>query len=273
MSDSPRCRATVEVLPELGLDILTGEERARALHHLAACAACRRSLSELREVSEDLLLLVPPREPPAGFESRVLEQVGGRLPGARPSRWRRVLVPAVAALVAAGVAAGGVYLAMGEERELAGHYRDALEQGEGRYFGGIALHDEGRRRVGTVFGYEGAPTWMVVVVDAPTGTGELEVVLVTREGERVPVGAMELADGSGSWGRAIPTRLREVAEVRLVHQDGGSVFRALLPAADREPAEAVPAQGQRTQSAGTAASSGRSSSGGSSGAGALPLRT
>lgn len=230
MSDSPECRETRNVLPELGLGVLTGEERARALHHLASCTACRAHLGDLREIADELLLLVPPREPPAGFESRVLEQVGGRGRGARRPRWRRLLVAAMAVLVAAAGSAAGLYLATGEDRELARHYRDALEQAGGSYFGGIALHDQRLQRVGTVFGYEGAPTWMVVVVDVPERSGEYEVVLVTRERERLPMGSLELSNGSGSWGRAIPVRLRDVAGVQLVNEEGESEFQADLPA-------------------------------------------
>lgn len=230
MSDSSPCAEIRDLLPELGLEVLTGEERGRALHHLAGCAACRGNLAEFREIADDLLLLVPPREPPAGFESGVLEQVDRQGRGAPPSRWRRILVSATALLVAAAGSAAGLYLATGEDRELAQHYRDALEQADGRYFGGIALLDERLQRVGTIFGYEGDPTWVVVVLDVPGESGEYEVVLVTWERERVPLGSLELIGGSGSWGRAIPLSLRDVAGVRLVNASGESEFQAEFPA-------------------------------------------
>jgi hypothetical protein len=229
VNDNPLCREIRDLLPELGLDVLTGEERARALHHVARCAACRGHLSELREVADDLLLLAPSREPPAGFESRVLEEVGGRGLSARRSRWRWLLAAAAAVLLAAAGSAAGVYLATGEVRELAAHYRDALEQADGRYFGGIALHDERRERVGTVFGYEGSPSWILVVLEVPEESGRYEVVLVTREREQVPVGSLELTDGNGSWGRAIPVSLRNVARVQLVSEEGESEFQADIP--------------------------------------------
>src|SRR4029450_14086852 len=93
MSAGWSCEEVRSLVPELALGIAAGDDRARALEHLADCPACRGRLEELSIVADELLLLAPAQEPPAGFESRVL----GRLePPARPPRRRRILVPAVA---------------------------------------------------------------------------------------------------------------------------------------------------------------------------------
>jgi anti-sigma factor RsiW len=91
----PRCEELREQAPELALGIVEGEERGRALEHLADCPDCRRRVEELSEVADELLLLAPHKEVPVGFESRVLSRV---LPSPPPRRRRRrlalVLAPA-----------------------------------------------------------------------------------------------------------------------------------------------------------------------------------
>ncbi|HEY6497588.1 MAG TPA: hypothetical protein VIZ43_30280 [Trebonia sp.] len=71
-----------DVAAELALGVLTGRERAMAVAHLNECDACREDVRQLMETGEQLLELLPPAEPPAGFESRVLERLG--LPAPAP---------------------------------------------------------------------------------------------------------------------------------------------------------------------------------------------
>lgn len=231
MSDERTCREVRDLVAELSLGVLTGEERARALGHVGECAACRRHLADLREVADGLLLLGPPREPSVGFESRVLERLESMQARRGRRRWRRVLGVAAAVALAAAGSAAGLYLATAEDRELADHYRRALEQADGRYFGGIPLHAEHLARVGTVFGYEGSPAWMVIVVETPEegAEGSYEVQIVTKDRERLALGSLELSDGRGSWGRTIPVSLQDVARVRLVDEEGRSQFEAVPP--------------------------------------------
>src|SRR5215218_9689022 len=104
----PRCEETRELAPELALGVVEGEERGRALEHLADCPECRRRVEELAEVADQLLLLAPHREAPVGFESQVLRRV---LPAPPPRRRRLrfVLAPAAAALAAAAITLGIVW--------------------------------------------------------------------------------------------------------------------------------------------------------------------
>ena len=67
----PRCEEFRELAPELALGIVEGEERGRALEHLADCPDCRRRVEELSEVADGLLLAAPHREPPVGAGARV----------------------------------------------------------------------------------------------------------------------------------------------------------------------------------------------------------
>ena len=79
------CDEFAEVAAELALGVLTGRERARALAHLDGCESCREQVRELSMAGDELLALLPPAEPPAGFESRVLERLGLAVPGQQPS--------------------------------------------------------------------------------------------------------------------------------------------------------------------------------------------
>ena len=157
----PRCQETREMAAELALGIVEGEERGRALQHLADCPDCRAEVEKYSDVADELLLLAPHREPPVGFESRVLDEV---LPAPQPKRRRRlrlVLAPAAAALAAAAI----VLAIVAPDLRLASHYRHTLDQANGKEFESYALRGPGDAHVGTVFSYEGSPSWVHVDVD------------------------------------------------------------------------------------------------------------
>src|SRR5687767_521576 len=122
MSDSLSCDDARLLLPDLALGIATGEERADVLRHLAQCPRCRGRVDALADVADELLLLVPPDEPPLGFESRVVERISTasrpRSKAWLPQRWRPVVALAAASVaLAAGAGGAGVYVATEEERE------------------------------------------------------------------------------------------------------------------------------------------------------------
>src|SRR5918999_4994490 len=97
------CEELRDLAPAIALGTLDGEERADALRHLAACTECRRLVDRLSEVADELLMLAPVQEPPAGFEARVVAALGfGRPPPRRRARRlvQRVLPPLAAAAVA-----------------------------------------------------------------------------------------------------------------------------------------------------------------------------
>jgi anti-sigma-K factor RskA len=83
--DDMSCDEFAEVAAEHALGELTGRERARALAHLDGCESCREQVRELAMAQDELLALLPSQEPPAGFESRVLERIGLTAPGQPPS--------------------------------------------------------------------------------------------------------------------------------------------------------------------------------------------
>jgi Putative zinc-finger len=208
-----RCQEIRELGPELALGILEGDERARALEHLAACPDCRRHVESLSEVADELLLLAPRREPPVGFESRVLGQV---LPAPAPKRRRRWLP--VLAPVATAVAAAAIVLAIvAPDLRLASHYQHTLDTAHGKEFESYALKSSDGTYVGTVFSYEGDPSWIHVDVDAGHRAGLTSAELVTKDGGQVPLRWFHLDPGGGSGG-SIPMDPNQVQALRL----GGS---------------------------------------------------
>jgi anti-sigma-K factor RskA len=153
------CEPTRELAAELALGIADGEERARALRHLAECAECRRAVEEYSAVTDELLMLAPAQQPPPGFESRVFE----RLAPARPRRrLRRILVPLAAAAAAAAVAAGAILGATSDDRRLADQYRSTLAAAHGSYFTAARLRDAAHAPGGLVYGYRGRSSWIYV---------------------------------------------------------------------------------------------------------------
>src|SRR5215831_9692959 len=77
------CARFADVAAELALGVLTGRERAEALAHLDFCDECREHVRQLTMTGEELLGLLPSREPPPGFETRVMERLGLAVPGPR----------------------------------------------------------------------------------------------------------------------------------------------------------------------------------------------
>ena len=101
MSPSGACDEARDLAGELALGIADGEDRARVLEHAADCPDCRRELERLSVLADELLLLAPEREPPAGFEVRVLRAVQPR-PARRRRLWRALPVAREAAMMRSG---------------------------------------------------------------------------------------------------------------------------------------------------------------------------
>ena len=206
----PRCEETRELAPELALGIVEGEERGRALQHLAECPDCRRHIEGLSEVADELLLLAPHREPPVGFESRVLGEVVPAPPPKRRRRLRLVLAPVAAAAAAAAL----VLAIVAPDLRLASHYRHTLDQANGKEFESYALRDVGGAHVGTVFSYEGSPSWVHIDVDPGHRAGLTGAKLVTKDGGQVPLRWFYL-DLEGGSGGSIPMDPNQVSVLRL----------------------------------------------------------
>jgi hypothetical protein len=234
MTSDMGCEQVRELAPELALGISEGEERDAALRHVTGCPGCRRLVSELTSVGDELLLLAPAKDPPSGFESRVLSSVSE--PSTRWRLWplvsrKRWFAAATAAVVLAAAFSGGsVFLATADDRRLANSYQSVLIQGQGAFFAAAPLQGP-QGRAGTVFGYQGQPSWVMVTVQPSIRPeGRFQIQIVTRDGRYLPLGHTVL-DGAGeAWGRQLPLDLSQVHELRFIGADGRSTFTATFNA-------------------------------------------
>jgi hypothetical protein len=97
------CAQLRDVAPELALGVLGGAERGEALAHLDGCSRCQVYVAELTEAADVLPLLTEEREPPPGFEDRVLASLTTeRRRGRR--RWYFSMAAAVAAAMIVSIA-------------------------------------------------------------------------------------------------------------------------------------------------------------------------
>jgi hypothetical protein len=242
------CPELAEVAAELALGVLTGRERAEAVAHLDHCDSCREHVRQLMEAGEGLVGLLPEREPPAGFETRVLDRLGLEGPGsgsagagspgfgspgfgstaprpvvrgsrraARGPGPSRRLSPPRRALAAAAVVVAVIFAGMGGWGMGVATSSHSSQQGQ---LTSAAFFTGSHRTVGEVFVYWGSPRWLYMSVDLPSGDGMVTCQLMRAGGKITTVGSFQLADGYGSWASPDPGSLGTVRGARLVTPGG-----------------------------------------------------
>jgi hypothetical protein len=215
MTDRPDCDAVEDLLAELATGAATGHDRALALGHVAGCVDCRRALAELSQIADGLLLLAPSVEPPAGFESAVLDSL-------RPARFRsryRLVAAAAAVVLAAALGAGIVWWRTEPDRQLAAQHRQTLAVANGRYLKAARLTTEAGAPAGTIFLYQGSPSWLLVTI-AGVNDGIYAIVAVDRDATPHAVGSCPVTNRSGTAGYRLDLPVSRVAEVQLRGTDG-----------------------------------------------------
>jgi hypothetical protein len=239
------CAGFADVAAELALGALTGRERADALAHLDRCAACRERVRQLTLTGQELLRLLPPEEPPPGFETRVLERLGLAAPGPGPSSRRRRFRrgrcfgqghrlgrgrgdgrPGVGrrALAAVAVTLAVAVSALGGWRLGAAGSSPARSS-----LSSAVLLSASRQTVGSIFFYGADRQALFVSVDFPSGTGTVICQLVGQGGNVVTLGSFSLDTGYGSWGSPDLGSHGQFTEARLVSQKGAILATASFP--------------------------------------------
>jgi hypothetical protein len=222
------CEQFADVAAELALGVLTGRERAEAIAHLDGCEACRENVRQLTTTGEELLGLLPAIEPPAGFETRVMDRLGlaaprpglmarlrkARRAGRTVNRTRRML--AVAAVTLAVVVSGLGGWGLGSST-----VPSASPPSAGSLLSTASLVSPSHQPVGKIFMYSGNPRWLYMSVDVGSGgTGTVTCELVGRDGHVVSLGKFRLNGGYGAWGSPPPLERGPFTGARLVSSDG-----------------------------------------------------
>jgi hypothetical protein len=226
MRTDGNCDEVRALAPELALDIADGHERERALRHLAACPACSTAVAGFSATTDRLLLLAPSIQPPEGFRSRTRAKLA--VPAARrpsPARW---LAVAAAIVVAVAIGAGTTARITAQDRALGRSYRGILSQGDGAFFT-VAPLTGPAGRAGTVWGYQGSPSWIFAsfAPDAPSGT--YRASLRTVDGHTVDLGTFRIDASYPNWSASIPVGLTDVRGIRFVASDGTAFDAPLDP--------------------------------------------
>ena len=214
------CEEFAAVAAELALGVLTGRERAAALAHLDGCESCRELVRELTTTGEELLALLPSREPPPGFETQVLERIGLSAPAGhgRPSRRRRTSRPADRRAsrppgrprdrMRSLVSAAAVVLAL-VGAALGGWGIRAITEPPGSQqvtqtsaLNSAALVTPSHQTVGLVAISKHSPSWMSMSVNLGDDGGNVTVKcqLENADGTYTWVGNFPLTEGYGTWG-------------------------------------------------------------------------
>jgi hypothetical protein len=233
MDETPECAAVRPLLAEVATGVADGHERALVLAHIAGCQQCRTELAEYGRVADDLLLLLPQREPPAGFEAAVLRRIGEEAtppPVTAPGRWHRpsprrprsagasrpalrALALAAALIVAAGAGVGIEHARSATDRAQAARYRQSVAAGDWQPT--TAITTTQGQVVGQLVLYPGTPAWIMVVLAHAPESGDWAMTVVTADGRRYPAGVCRVDGASGTSGYPLPVPAAQVASVEL----------------------------------------------------------
>ena len=193
MHDLP-CAACRDLCPEVALGAASAEDRADVLAHVERCAGCAALLRSMTDVGDGLAALVPPMEPPPGFEARVLSAIrerGGRDRPALGQRLRsRPLAVAAAVAAAVALAAGGWLVGETTSAPSSTAVTSALVSRQGA--------------AGTVVLVSGVRPWISMTFHAGSTSGSVECEVQDASGRLVTLGTFPIVHGYGSWAGPLP---------------------------------------------------------------------
>lgn len=222
MSDDERMRAfsctqVEELAPELGLGVLTGIDRAKALAHLEACPSCQALVEDMAEMGDSLLGLGPEVDPPPGFESRLLARREVKPQRSIQRRKWPALVGAAAAAAAMAVAGIGVGVGIGTRRgpDSQVTHPSVVSALGGRELSAAVLRHQGHK-VGQVFVYAGRPSWVFMTVESDGIPRQVTCELQMKGGQTIVIGTFVISNGYGSWGSTVKVDPKRIQGVRLV---------------------------------------------------------
>ena len=235
------CAEFADAAAELALGVLTGRERARALAHLDWCEACRENVRQMTVTGEELVGLLPAIEPPAGFETRVMERLGlatsapaparhlsparrfgqklaGWMGSAGAGRPRRLLATAAVAVavIVAGLGGWGLHAATSSPLSSA------------------TLLTASHQTAGKIYFYDSGSRWLYMSVNigpgsGVAGNGTVVCQVEGPDGHVITIGSFQLTGGYGYWGSPDPVTNGPLTGARLVTTTGAVLATATFP--------------------------------------------
>jgi hypothetical protein len=212
------CAQLHEVAPELALAVLGGSDRAEALIHLTECSRCQTYVAELTEAADIVPFLAPEREPPPGFEQRVVARLGA----GRRRRFRRL------AAVAAIAAAAAAILSITIVRVIDATSPVVPDSATATMVQARMVSDATGTSAG--WAYVSDQRSVALAVDYGVDTGTYGVSVTPASGKAVVIGDMTIADQRGSWTGTSSVDLGRGSEIALVDDRGAQVCHGMVEA-------------------------------------------
>jgi hypothetical protein len=214
-----QCETVQDDLAELALGVLSGRGRSEVLDHVGSCVHCSVELEQLAIVTDTLVQLAPPVEPPVGFELRLAERLRAAA-AHRPKRSRRVAALGAAAAVSMtlGFGLGALVTSgagSGQGQPATSTLTTANLTSHGQVLGEVVIS-------------AGRPAWMFMTIKGGgwPGTVRCDVTLV---GGRVEtIGVFQLSGGYVAWAAPLTSAAHQVRSAQLIAPNGAIVANAQL---------------------------------------------
>jgi Putative zinc-finger len=224
MSERSECREVHGLLPGVASGAAAGDDRARVLAHVPRCPDCRRQLNQLTATADAVLQLAPSVDPPPGFETAVLARLDAAPapPTVRRFTHRPVRLAIAFAVAVLLAASGGALFSQWrttDDRRLADQYRQTLAVANGRYLKAATLTTADARPAGTVFLYQGNPSWLLVTITGAPADGTYATLAIDRRGATHALGTCQVTDRIGTVGYRLRMAVADVSQIRLQSAD------------------------------------------------------
>ncbi len=213
------CAQARELAPELALGILGGAERAEMVLHVNGCARCQAYVVELTEAADAIPQLVPEREPPAGFEGRVLHRLG-----ADRRRVRRRWIASAAAVAAAAAIISITVVRVVESGDATATHSVAAP---------VAVPMEvSATSAPAGWAYVNGDHGVAVTVSYGIASGDYAVKVKAPDGTAETLGTMTIDANHGSWTGRSTRPITDGSTIALVDAQGHAACHGIVPSTE-----------------------------------------
>ncbi|HEX5588146.1 MAG TPA: zf-HC2 domain-containing protein [Acidimicrobiia bacterium] len=207
------CVQVHDAAPEFALGVLGGAERAEVIVHLTNCSRCQAYVAELTEAADVLPLMVPEREPPAGFEQRVLEGLHADRRRSR-RRWFASVAVAVAAATILSITILRVIDARTDTTRVA--TTPATELATAPMVSAVSGAPAG-------WAYVSDHRNVVLAVAYGVDAGRYDIQVASAAGSPAVIGGIDIVDSRGSWVGASSVPIATGDTISLIDAQGAAV--------------------------------------------------